>query len=142
MVRDTRVPSSSSSSSVCYVRPSSALFVCPRLPPTNSDRLDPHSFLEVSVARVVCVLGLEDSFAAKGIDEGGSTLVAVRTELQERGVEGRSTCSTCAADHQTELNSFLDILLPANLRLRSAHAVSGEHDTEVCILLGTIFGSR
>lgn len=37
------------------------------------------------------------------------------------------TGSACTANHETELNTLLDILLPPNLHLRQAHFVSNRN---------------
>lgn len=41
---------------------------------------------------------------------------------------GTRTSAACAADHQTELDALLHILLSPNLQLRQAQTVSGKHD--------------
>ncbi len=73
MVNETRVPSSSNSSSAGPVR---SQYLIPGLcdfAPTNCHRLDPHSFLEMSIGCVVGVFGSEDLFSAEGVDKGCST---------------------------------------------------------------------
>ena len=99
MVSEMRVPSSSSS--VCSL--ARLLCVWPLMRRhTNDGRVDLNALLEVSYCWVVGLLVLEHLLAAEGVDESGPA--------SARG----------AADHETELDALLDILLPA--RLERLHA--------------------
>jgi hypothetical protein len=73
IVREMRVPSSSSSSSVQDIS------ICPRLEAlaetarhTDSDGLDLDTLLGSSIADIVALLVLEDVLAAERVDECGS----------------------------------------------------------------------
>lgn len=68
--------------------------------------LNPDSFFQMGADRVIRIFGLKDSLAAQCIDEGGAA-------------SARST-----ADHEAELNSLFDILLPSHLNLVDCCAVS------------------
>ena len=62
MVSDTRVPSSSSSSSVGQVKLCVNVYFALCLL-TDCDRLDPDTFLEMGIGRIVGLLGEEDFLA-------------------------------------------------------------------------------
>lgn len=73
MVRDIRVPSSSSSNSAesqFNIRSQKAGIWTAR---TNCDGLDADSFFDVSVGGIIGVLALEDLLSAESVDERGAT---------------------------------------------------------------------
>ena len=70
---------------------------------TDGDGLDLDALLEMCRRRVVRLFVCEDLLAAERVDKGGPA-----------GTRG-------AADHQAELDSLLDILLPARLVERLQH---------------------
>jgi hypothetical protein len=79
---------------------------------TDCDWLDPDALLEVCIGSIVGVFGLEDSLPTEGIDEGCSTWLPSSDVIAHARAEAFRTSARCAANHQTELNASLDILLP------------------------------
>lgn len=110
MVSEMRVPSSSSSARksqrACHDGIRMAMMATAR-PRTNCDGLDLNTLLDMRGGWVVGVLVSEDLLAAEGVDKG--------CPASPRGT----------ADHQTELDSLLDILLSARLVERLQFTVSG-----------------
>jgi hypothetical protein len=104
---------------------------------TDGDRLDLDAILDVSSVGIVRVLVGEDTLAAEGVDEGRSAWegreesarscdeimpeggpgasAARRFELcrptSQGGEREERTCAGSTADHKTELNSLLHVLL-------------------------------
>jgi hypothetical protein len=83
---------------------------------TNGDGLDLHAFFNVRRVGVIRVLVLEDLLSAEGVHKG---CPACLRHGQDDHVDGDGigvrTSPRGAADHQAELDSLLDILLPARL---------------------------
>ncbi len=89
MVREMRVPSSSSSSSEAIdtsISPTCApdLTALSKGLRTNSDWLYPNSFLKMSVRGIVRILALKDSSAAEGVHEGGPTCTVALVDITKQ----------------------------------------------------------
>lgn len=72
MVREMRVPSSSSSSSVDFVRMLSCMARV-EIIHTNSDWFYANSFFEVGGLSIIGILPLKNLLSAQSVDEGGAT---------------------------------------------------------------------
>lgn len=70
MVREIRVPSSSSSSSARKSESTRIVYVIQDERPTNCDGFDPHTLFDVCVFGIISILVLEDLLATEGVDEG------------------------------------------------------------------------
>jgi hypothetical protein len=88
---------------------------------TNCNRLDVNTFLEVSVGSIISILALEDLLPTEGVDEG---CTACTREGNGQWLSicnalgGAHTGTAGTTDHQTELNTLLDILLATELYLQ------------------------
>ena len=109
-----RVPSSSNSSSVAQHQYGYATAVS--IVRTNGDGLDSDTLLEMSIGSIIGILSGEDLLSTESVHKCSSSL-----DMSIANVPSRSNCRrTCArgtANHQAELNTLLDILLPADLDL-------------------------
>jgi hypothetical protein len=73
----------------------------------------------VGIGGIIGILALKNLLAAESVDKSGAACRRKEIMLVAgiRVIGFNHTCSTGAADHQTELNSLLDILLATNLDL-------------------------
>jgi hypothetical protein len=77
--------------------------------------LDLNTFLDVRRCWVIRIFVSKNFLAAKSVDESCATCAEVVSRVKPLGDRLGSTGSRSSADHQTELNSLLDIFLPSNL---------------------------
>jgi hypothetical protein len=76
----------------------------------------------VCVGRVIGILSLEDLLSAEGVDKGGSSCGRIRQLLSNVAADRLQLTSTrSTTDHQAKLDTFLDILLSADLDLEEAN---------------------
>ena len=70
------------------------------------------------IGGIIRVFAVEYSFATEGIDESCAAWNTLSTSTRHKSrSQGEPTGSRSAADHQTELDTFLDILLSSHLDL-------------------------
>jgi len=96
------------------------------IPRTNGDGFYPDAFLEMRVCGIIVIAPVQHSLAAESIHKSGTTWRAeqIRHKLLGEATACRRTSPRCTTDHQTELNSLLDILLPSHFDLHGTR-VSG-----------------
>lgn len=80
----------------------------------------------MSIGSIIGILGFQHLLLTEGVDEGRASCVNEREDVSLCQLKRRDklifktrTCTAGTTDHQTELNSFLDIFLATELDLKS-----------------------